>query len=39
ATLALALDFGLLLQHLLDPERVPATLYKTAKTLLKPQTP
>jgi AcrR family transcriptional regulator len=29
ATMAVALDFGLALQHLLDPERVPAELYTT----------
>ncbi|XRQ05987.1 TetR/AcrR family transcriptional regulator [Actinomadura welshii] len=34
ATLALALDMGLALQHLLDPTRVPADLYKTAKPLI-----
>ncbi|TDC43549.1 TetR/AcrR family transcriptional regulator, partial [Actinomadura sp. KC345] len=34
ATLALALDFGLAFQHLLDPSRVPADLYKTGKNLM-----
>lgn len=34
ATLALALDFGLAFQHLLDPARVPADLYATGKNLM-----
>ncbi|MGI5165237.1 TetR/AcrR family transcriptional regulator [Spirillospora sp. CA-253888] len=34
ATLAIALDFGLAFQHLLDPERVPADLYATGLRLL-----
>ncbi|MFI6522348.1 TetR/AcrR family transcriptional regulator [Spirillospora sp. NPDC050679] len=34
ATLAIALDFGLAFQHLLDPERVPADLYTTGLRLL-----
>ncbi|RFS86246.1 TetR/AcrR family transcriptional regulator [Actinomadura spongiicola] len=35
ATLTLALDFGLAFQHLLDPARVPADLYKTGKNLMQ----
>lgn len=34
ATLALALDIGLTLQHLLDPDRVPAGAYTTALNLI-----
>ncbi|GLZ12249.1 putative TetR-family regulatory protein [Actinomadura sp. NBRC 104425] len=34
AALAVALDAGLALQHLLDPERVPAELYATGMRLL-----
>ncbi|GAA2634057.1 TetR/AcrR family transcriptional regulator [Actinomadura fulvescens] len=34
AALAMALDFGLAFQHLLDPERVPAQLYATGMRLL-----
>ncbi|MEV5569356.1 helix-turn-helix domain-containing protein [Spirillospora sp. NPDC052269] len=34
ATLAIALDAGLSLQHLLDPDRVPAELYGTAMRLI-----
>ncbi|TYB48502.1 TetR/AcrR family transcriptional regulator [Actinomadura chibensis] len=34
AALAVALDLGLAFQHLLDPARVPADLYKTGKTLM-----
>ncbi|WP_084338451.1 TetR/AcrR family transcriptional regulator [Actinomadura oligospora] len=34
ATLAVALDAGLSLQHLLDPDRVPAELYGTAMRLI-----
>ncbi|MFC5180349.1 TetR/AcrR family transcriptional regulator [Actinomadura harenae] len=34
ATLAVALDAGLALQHLLDPDRVPAELYGTAMRLI-----
>jgi AcrR family transcriptional regulator len=34
ATLAGALDFGLAMQHLLDPERVPAELYGQGMRLL-----
>ncbi|MEV4252582.1 TetR family transcriptional regulator [Spirillospora sp. NPDC049652] len=34
ATLALALDTGLALQHLLDPTRVPAELYGTGMRLI-----
>ncbi|MFI0357810.1 TetR/AcrR family transcriptional regulator [Actinomadura sp. 9N407] len=34
ATMAVALDFGLALQHLLDPERVPAELYATGMHLV-----
>lgn len=39
ATLTMALDFGLAFQHLLDPTRVPADLYKTGKTLMQGRTP
>ncbi|GGQ18754.1 AcrR family transcriptional regulator [Actinomadura coerulea] len=35
ATLTMALDFGLAFQHLLDPVRVPADLYRTGKTLVQ----
>lgn len=34
AALAVALDFGLALQHLLDPERVPADLYAKGMRLV-----
>lgn len=34
ASLAMAIDFGLALQHLLDPERVPAELYGTGMKLV-----
>jgi AcrR family transcriptional regulator len=34
AALAVALDLGVAFQHLLDPARVPAHLYKTGKTLM-----
>jgi AcrR family transcriptional regulator len=34
ATLAMALDFGLAFQHLLDPDRVPADLYSTGIGLM-----
>ncbi|WP_433329247.1 TetR/AcrR family transcriptional regulator [Spirillospora sp. CA-294931] len=34
ATLVTALDFGLAVQHLLDPDRVPAELFGTAMRLL-----
>ncbi|MFG2002646.1 TetR/AcrR family transcriptional regulator [Spirillospora sp. NPDC048911] len=34
AALAMALDFGLALQHLLDPDRAPAELYATGMRLL-----
>ena len=34
AALAGALDFGLAMQHLLDPERVPAELYGQGMRLL-----
>ena len=34
ATLALALDIGLALQHLLDPTRVAPDLHKTARSLI-----
>ncbi|RAY15095.1 TetR/AcrR family transcriptional regulator [Actinomadura craniellae] len=34
ATLALAVDLGLALQHLLDPERVPADLYSAGLRLI-----
>ncbi|QKG24912.1 TetR/AcrR family transcriptional regulator [Actinomadura verrucosospora] len=34
AALAMALDFGLAFQHLLDPERVPADLYSTGIDLM-----
>ncbi|MFC6884324.1 MULTISPECIES: TetR/AcrR family transcriptional regulator [Actinomadura] len=37
ATLAVALDTGLALQHHLDPDRVPAALYSTGLRLLKPR--
>ncbi|CNF93687.1 Putative TetR-family regulatory protein [Mycobacterium tuberculosis] len=35
AALTMALDFGLAFQHLLDPARVPADLYRTGKTLVQ----
>jgi AcrR family transcriptional regulator len=35
ATLAMALDFGLAFQHLLDPVRVPAELYATGRALMR----
>ncbi|MFB4305778.1 TetR/AcrR family transcriptional regulator [Actinomadura sp. GTD37] len=35
ATLTMALDVGLAFQHLLDPARVPADLYKTGKSLMQ----
>lgn len=34
AALAMALDFGLAFQHLLDPDRVPADLYSTGIDLM-----
>jgi AcrR family transcriptional regulator len=34
ATLAMAMDLGLALQHLLDPERVPAELYASGMRLV-----
>ncbi len=34
ASLAMAIDFGLALQHLLDPDRVPAELYGTGMKLV-----
>ncbi|WP_018653652.1 TetR/AcrR family transcriptional regulator [Actinomadura flavalba] len=34
AALALALDFGLAVQHLLDPDTVPAGLYATGRRLV-----
>lgn len=34
AALAVALDLGVAFQHLLDPTRVPADLYKTGKDLM-----
>lgn len=34
ATLAMAMDFGLALQHLLDPDRVPAETYATGLRLV-----
>lgn len=34
ASLAMAIDFGLALQHLLDPERVPAELYASGMSLV-----
>ncbi|NKZ05856.1 TetR/AcrR family transcriptional regulator [Actinomadura latina] len=39
ATLTLALDFGLAFQHLLDPDRVPADLYRTGKSLVQAPCP
>ncbi|TDB86806.1 TetR/AcrR family transcriptional regulator [Actinomadura sp. 7K534] len=39
ATLTLALDMGLALQHLLDPTRVRTDLYKTGKTLILHSSP
>ncbi|WP_433464647.1 TetR/AcrR family transcriptional regulator [Spirillospora sp. CA-128828] len=39
ATLTMALDFGLAFQHLLDPARVPADLYRTGKTLMQRREP
>jgi AcrR family transcriptional regulator len=39
ATIAMAMEFGLTLQHLLDPERVPAETYASGMRLvLGPQT-
>ncbi|QFG23973.1 TetR/AcrR family transcriptional regulator [Actinomadura sp. WMMB 499] len=38
AALAVALDVGLAFQHLLDPDRVPAGLYETARALVHPRT-
>ncbi|GAA1811122.1 helix-turn-helix domain-containing protein [Actinomadura chokoriensis] len=35
AALTMALDFGLAFQHLLDPARVPADLYRTGKSLVQ----
>ncbi|MEV5825594.1 helix-turn-helix domain-containing protein [Spirillospora sp. NPDC052242] len=37
AALAVALDVGLAFQHLLDPARVPAGLYETARALVRPE--
>lgn len=34
ASLAMAIDFGLALQHLLDPDRVPAELYASGMSLV-----
>ncbi|MBE1531467.1 TetR/AcrR family transcriptional regulator [Actinomadura algeriensis] len=39
AALAVALDVGLAFQHLLDPERVPAALYETARELVERAVP
>ena len=39
ATLTMALDFGLAFQHLLDPARVPADLYRTGKHLVQGSRP
>jgi hypothetical protein len=34
ASLAMAIEFGLALQHLLDPDRVPAELYGSGMSLV-----
>ncbi|GAA0331761.1 TetR/AcrR family transcriptional regulator [Actinoallomurus spadix] len=39
ASLAMAIEFGLALQHLLDPERVPAELYGSGVGLLLDSSP
>ncbi|OLT38049.1 hypothetical protein BJF79_27995 [Actinomadura sp. CNU-125] len=39
AALAVALDVGLAFQHLLDPDRVPAALYDTARELVQRPAP
>ncbi|MCD0453187.1 TetR/AcrR family transcriptional regulator [Actinocorallia sp. API 0066] len=39
ATLALAMEMGLALQHLLDPDRVPAEVYRSGMDLVLGPTP